>query len=78
MTIIMYPTAARLTLTIIEKVKSSGLRLITLIDAAPTAGRLLQHAQFQQLRDVAQRGIGRALGNGRPLAADEFPLETVE
>ncbi len=56
MTIIMYPTAARLTLTIIEKVKSSGLRLITLIGAAPAAPetRLQQHG--------IQRGL--CAGNG--------------
>ena len=30
--------------------------------AAPAAGRFFQHAQRQQLRDVAQRGIGGALG----------------
>src|SRR6218665_1025303 len=46
--------------------------------AAPAAGRFLQHAPLQQLRDVAQRGVGRALGDGCPLAAAELALEAVE
>lgn len=31
----------------------------------------LQHPKFQQLRDVAQRGVGRTLGDRSPLAAGE-------
>ena len=66
--------AARLT-------SASGIRLLIrqfVAGAAPAAGRLLQHAQFQQLGDVAQRGVGRALGDGCPLAAGELALEAVE
>lgn len=46
--------------------------------AASAAGRFLQHAQIQQLRDVAQRSVGRAPGDGGPLAAGELALETIE
>ena len=46
--------------------------------AAPTARRLGQHAQIQQLGDVAQRGIRRAFGQGCPLAAGELAVESIE
>ena len=46
--------------------------------AAPASGRFFQHTLFQQLRDIAQRSVGRTLADGRPLAAGEFALETVE
>ena len=42
------------------------------------AGGFLQHAHVQQLGDVTQRSVGRAFGNGSPLAAGEPPLEAIE
>jgi hypothetical protein len=40
--------------------------------------RLAQHTPRQQVVDVAQRGVGRALGDGGPFAAGELAVEAVE
>ena len=39
---------------------------------------LAQHTALDQVRDVAQRGVGRALGHGGPLAAGQFAFDAVE
>lgn len=38
----------------------------------------MEHTELQQLSDVAQGRVGRALGDRRPLAAGELAVKSVE
>lgn len=55
---------------------SSGLQFMA--DAAPSRRRALQHAAFQEIVDVAQRRVGRAFRQRRPLAAGELAFKSIQ
>ena len=46
--------------------------------AAATGIGFAQHTACQQVADISQRGILRALGDGGPLAGSQLAVETIE